>query len=133
LHAHLLRALRRAARRQRPERGGPPLQPRGAGVLSAPLGHGGRVRRQGGGLRGRLVSAGAARVAEPPRRGPARRARARVTAAARPGAALALAQAVISGETRAAARACRLVDEGWPGDAELLAALYSAAARSFRV
>jgi LAO/AO transport system kinase len=25
---------------------------------------------------------------------------------------------------RAAARACRLVDEGWPGDAELLAALY---------
>ncbi len=32
--------------------------------------------------------------------------------------------AVLSGEARAAARACRVVDEGWPGHAELLAALY---------
>lgn len=39
-------------------------------------------------------------------------------------AARALATAVMAGETRAAARACRLVDEGWPGHAELLAALY---------
>ncbi len=35
----------------------------------------------------------------------------------------ALAAEVIGGDTRAAARACRWVDEGWPGHAELLAAL----------
>jgi LAO/AO transport system kinase len=35
-----------------------------------------------------------------------------------------LVKAVIRGEVPAAARACRIVDEGWPGHAELLAALY---------
>jgi GTPase len=35
-----------------------------------------------------------------------------------------LVAAVLRGETRAAARACRVVDEGWPGYLELLAALY---------
>jgi LAO/AO transport system kinase len=38
-----------------------------------------------------------------------------------------LAAAVLAGDTRAAARACRVVDEAWPGHAELLAQLYSAA------
>jgi LAO/AO transport system kinase len=45
----------------------------------------------------------------------------------------ALARAVISGDTRAAARACRLVDEGWPGAAELLASLYPSAAGSWTI
>jgi LAO/AO transport system kinase len=44
-----------------------------------------------------------------------------------------LAAAVIAGETRAAARACRLVDEGWPGHAELLAALYPRAASGWTI
>jgi LAO/AO transport system kinase len=35
-----------------------------------------------------------------------------------------LISAVRRGEVRAAARACRLVDEGWPGHLELLSALY---------
>jgi LAO/AO transport system kinase len=39
----------------------------------------------------------------------------------------ALVAAVLAGETRAAARACRLVDEGWPGHDQLLAALYPSA------
>lgn len=45
----------------------------------------------------------------------------------------ALARAVIGGETRAAARACRLVDEAWPGHPELLAALYPRAAGSWTI
>jgi LAO/AO transport system kinase len=45
----------------------------------------------------------------------------------------ALARAVIAGETRAAARACRLVDEAWPGHAELLANLYPNAAGSWTI
>jgi LAO/AO transport system kinase len=48
-------------------------------------------------------------------------------------AARALAAAVIAGETRAAARACRLVDEGWPGHAELLATLYPRAAGGWTI
>lgn len=48
-------------------------------------------------------------------------------------AALALARAVIAGDTRAAARACRLVDEGWPGEAELLASLYPSAVGSWTI
>lgn len=35
-----------------------------------------------------------------------------------------LVKAVLQGEVPAVARACRLVDEGWPGHLELLAALY---------
>ena len=35
-----------------------------------------------------------------------------------------LVEAVLRGEVRATARACRIVDEGWPGHLELLAALY---------
>lgn len=35
-----------------------------------------------------------------------------------------LVNAVLRGEVPAAARACRIVDEGWPGHAKLLAALY---------
>jgi LAO/AO transport system kinase len=53
-----------------------------------------------------------------------------------PGAALTartLAAQVASGDTRAAARACRLVDEGWPGHAELLAALYARGAASWTI
>jgi LAO/AO transport system kinase len=38
---------------------------------------------------------------------------------------------VSAGETRAAARACRLVDERWPGHAELLASLYARAKSSW--
>jgi len=45
----------------------------------------------------------------------------------------ALAARVASGDTRAAARACRLVDEGWPGHAELLAALYSRGAATWTI
>jgi LAO/AO transport system kinase len=45
------------------------------------------------------------------------------------GAAAKLARAVLSGDTRAAARACRWVDDAWPGKTELLAALYPSAAR----
>jgi GTPase len=45
----------------------------------------------------------------------------------------ALALAVGAGDTRAAARACRLVDEGWPGHAELLAAIYARAAASWTI
>jgi LAO/AO transport system kinase len=45
----------------------------------------------------------------------------------------ALARAVIAGDTRAAARACRLVDEGWPGDAELLASLSRSAAHAWTI
>jgi LAO/AO transport system kinase len=48
-------------------------------------------------------------------------------------AARSLAASVLAGETRAAARACRLVDEGWPGHGELLAALYAAARRSWTI
>jgi LAO/AO transport system kinase len=44
-----------------------------------------------------------------------------------------LAAAVSSGDTRAAARACRWVDDGWPGQAELLAALYASAARAWLI
>jgi LAO/AO transport system kinase len=40
----------------------------------------------------------------------------------------ALALAVLAGDSRAAARACRLVDEGWPGAGDLLASLYPSAA-----
>jgi LAO/AO transport system kinase len=46
-------------------------------------------------------------------------------------AARALAAAVLAGDTRAAARACRVVDDARPGHAELLAALYSRAASSW--
>lgn len=49
------------------------------------------------------------------------------------GVARALADAVVAGDTRAAARACRLVDEGWPGHAELLARLYGRAATVWTV
>jgi LAO/AO transport system kinase len=45
----------------------------------------------------------------------------------------ALASAVTAGDTRAAARACRLVDEGWPGHGELLAAIYAHAAGSWSI
>jgi len=45
----------------------------------------------------------------------------------------ALADSVIAGETRAAARACRLVDEAWPGHAELLAHLYPSAASAWTI
>lgn len=45
----------------------------------------------------------------------------------------ALARAVIAGDTRAAARACRLVDEGWPGAGELLATLYPSAAGAWTI
>jgi LAO/AO transport system kinase len=45
----------------------------------------------------------------------------------------ALAREVSAGDTRAAARACRLVDEGWPGGGELLASLYPSAARSWTI
>jgi LAO/AO transport system kinase len=44
-----------------------------------------------------------------------------------------LATAVVAGETRAAARACRLVDEGWPGHAQLLAALYPRAVSGWTI
>jgi LAO/AO transport system kinase len=44
-----------------------------------------------------------------------------------------LAAQVASGDTRAAARACRLVDEGWPGHAELLAALYAGGAACWTI
>ena len=44
-----------------------------------------------------------------------------------------LAAAVSAGDTRAAARACRLVDERWPGHAELLAHLYAHAASSWLI
>jgi LAO/AO transport system kinase len=44
-----------------------------------------------------------------------------------------LAVGVLAGETRAAARACRLVDEGWPGQDELLATLYAAAQKSWTI
>lgn len=46
-------------------------------------------------------------------------------------AARALAGAVIAGDTRAAARACRVVDDARPGHAELLAALYGRALTSW--
>jgi LAO/AO transport system kinase len=45
----------------------------------------------------------------------------------------ALAVAVLAGDTRAAARACRLVDEGWLGHGELLAALYAAGHRCWTI
>jgi LAO/AO transport system kinase len=45
----------------------------------------------------------------------------------------ALAAAVCNGDTRAAARACRWVDDTWPGQAELLAALYPSAAGAWLV
>jgi LAO/AO transport system kinase len=48
-------------------------------------------------------------------------------------AARSLAMAVMAGETRAAARACRLVDEGWPGHAQLLAALYPRAVSGWTI
>lgn len=48
-------------------------------------------------------------------------------------AAQALAAAVIGGDSRAAARACRLVDEGWPGHGELLAELFPSAARAWTI
>jgi LAO/AO transport system kinase len=55
-------------------------------------------------------------------------------AAADPGeVARALARRVIAGDTRAAARACRLVDEGWPGAGELLAILYPSAAGAWMI
>ena len=44
-----------------------------------------------------------------------------------------LAAAVLRGETRAAARACRVVDEAWPGHHELLAQLYAEAERAWFV
>lgn len=42
-----------------------------------------------------------------------------------------LVKAVLRGEVPAAARACRIVDEGWPGHSELLAALYPHARASW--
>ncbi|HWO09667.1 MAG TPA: methylmalonyl Co-A mutase-associated GTPase MeaB [Polyangiaceae bacterium] len=48
-------------------------------------------------------------------------------------AAAALAAAVLSGDTRAAARACRLVDDVRPGHAELLAALYERSTASWLI
>jgi LAO/AO transport system kinase len=45
----------------------------------------------------------------------------------------ALASGVIAGDTRAAARACRLVDEGWPGAGELLAMVYPSAAAAWTI
>jgi LAO/AO transport system kinase len=45
----------------------------------------------------------------------------------------ALASAVLAGDTRAAARACRLVDEGWPGHGDLLAALYPTARQRWTI
>jgi GTPase len=56
-----------------------------------------------------------------------------VSAPAALASARALADAVSAGDTRAAARACRLVDEGWPGHAELLAAIYGRAAASWTI
>jgi LAO/AO transport system kinase len=53
--------------------------------------------------------------------------------AAEVSAAAGLAAAVASGDTRAAARACRWVDDAWPGQAELLAALYPHAAGSWLI
>jgi LAO/AO transport system kinase len=44
-----------------------------------------------------------------------------------------LAAAVLAGDTRAAARACRLVDDVRPGHAELLAALYARATASWTI
>ena len=47
------------------------------------------------------------------------------------GAALALAASVLGGDTRAAARACRVVDDARPGHGDLLAAIYARAATSW--
>ena len=44
-----------------------------------------------------------------------------------------LALAVLAGDARAAARACRLVDEAWAGHAELLSQLYAAARSAWLV
>jgi LAO/AO transport system kinase len=44
-----------------------------------------------------------------------------------------LVASVRRGETRAAARACRIVDEAWPGHLELLAALYPYARASWYI
>jgi LAO/AO transport system kinase len=45
----------------------------------------------------------------------------------------ALAEAVLAGDTRAAARACRVVDEAWAGHAELLSQLYAAASAAWLI
>lgn len=42
-----------------------------------------------------------------------------------------LAAAVLAGDSRAAARACRVVDEGWAGHAELSSQLYTAASAAW--
>lgn len=44
-----------------------------------------------------------------------------------------LAAAVLAGDTRAAARACRVVDEGWAGHSDLLSQLYAAARSAWLV